>query len=90
MTDGATIRASRHSRAPGSAGMVAIRKSVLEARTWDHHRSQAARITAPASVSFLNRDALVGGSGAAGSPSIRIQTSEHQLTPDEVVPVFYR
>jgi hypothetical protein len=25
----------------------------------------------------------------AGSPSIRIQTTEHQLTQDEVVPVFY-
>ena len=25
----------------------------------------------------------------AGSPSIHIQTIEHQLTQDEVVPVFY-
>ena len=26
----------------------------------------------------------------AGSPSVHIQTTEHRLTQDEVVPVFYR
>jgi YcxB-like protein len=27
---------------------------------------------------------------AAGSPSVHIQTTEHRLTQDEVVPIFYR